>query len=127
MNIKLVRNSSSDKGVYGVITKDNIPLCVTLELPWKTNKRNVSCIPMGYYNVEKYSSSKYPNVWQIKGVNGRSSILIHIGNFLKDTQGCVLVGTSFGNGCINQSAKAIKKLRKELPDEFILEVYNQLF
>lgn len=66
--------------------------CDTLELPWKENKTNISCIPTGIYQVKKRYSKKYKNHLHITEVGGRSHILIHSGNYNTDTLGCVLVG-----------------------------------
>ena len=120
--VKLKRVASSEKGTFGVLHRNNVPICVTLELPWKNNKRNVSCIPAGTYNVIKYNSVKYPDVWQLMDVKDRSYILIHQGNYLEDTAGCILVGSAFSYGDINNSRLAMQKLRRSLPYEFTLEV-----
>ena len=122
IQVKLKRVNSGDKGTFGVLSKNNIPVCVTLELPWKNNKRNVSCIPVGKYNVIKYTSAKYPDVWQVMNVEDRSYILIHQGNYLEDTSGCILVGSAFSYGDINNSRLAMQKLRRSLPYEFTLEI-----
>ena len=91
--------------------------CKTLELPWKDNQKRVSCIPKGEYRVEPYSSAKYPAVYEIKDVPGRSYILIHAGNTYLDILGCVLVGSSFtdingdGEQDVIQSRDTLKKLK----------------
>ncbi|MEO1945369.1 MAG: DUF5675 family protein [Candidatus Thioglobus sp.] len=72
--------------------EEELYVCCTLEPTWADNKRNISCIPAGEYNVVKYSSEKYPEVYEVQDVPGRSKILIHAGNFYKDTKGCILVG-----------------------------------
>jgi len=69
--------------------------CVTLELPWRGNRRSVSCIPVGDYEVALRSSPKFKKHLHVSDVSGRSYILIHPGNFFSDTSGCILVGTSF--------------------------------
>lgn len=53
--------------------------CVTLELPWKDNKRNESCIPAGEYLVKLRYSEKYGNHLIVMGVKDRDYILIHAG------------------------------------------------
>ena len=60
--------------------------CKCLELPWVDNQQNVSCIPEGVYDCEKYSDSKHPNTFWVKNVLGRDGILIHIGNFANGTK-----------------------------------------
>jgi len=125
--VKLIRVVSTDKATFGNLIYKDIPLGVTLELPYKDNQTDISCIPMGTYEVEKYHSHKYPDVWKIKDVPGRTDILIHIGNYLKDTHGCVLVATSFNNDSISSSGVAFRKLRNILPDNFSLKVSNSLF
>lgn len=65
---------------------------VTLELPRNGNQRNVSCIPEGTYDVEGYYSQSRGACFWVKNVPGRDSILIHSGNYNKDTKGCILPG-----------------------------------
>lgn len=66
--------------------------CVTLELPYRDNERSISCIPPGNYTVEHRYSETYGNHFLVKGVENRSYILIHYGNYYTNTEGCILVG-----------------------------------
>lgn len=127
----LYRVCSSEKGSFGVLVFNSIPLCVTLELPNKGNRKNISCIPCGSYScVKGKSPSKNMQlngeVFKVLGVPGRDNILIHIGNYLTDTLGCILVGKYYNNNMISSSTEAMKKLLKELPDEFILEIHTTI-
>lgn len=130
MKISLMRVAESDKGTFGVLVIDEIPICVTCEDPWNENHSNISCIPMGTYEVQKFNGTKYKDVWQIMNVPNRSAILIHNGNTIKDTEGCVLVGESFSlNGpvpMVTNSVKTLEKLRDILPDEFSLRIMDAL-
>ncbi len=85
-----------DKGTRGVMVLDGQPFIVTLELPWRMNERSISCIPTGLYYCERYTSSRYKETFIILGVHDRDGILFHPGNFLKDTDGCICTGLSFG-------------------------------
>lgn len=70
-----------------------------MEPPWKDNKQNISCIPPGEYEfvfMPKSSSGRYRNCYHIKGVPGRSEILIHGGNTVANTRGCILPGKRIG-------------------------------
>jgi len=77
--------------------------CKTLELKNDSNKRGVSCIPEGTYNVIKTKSPSQGVCFSVKDVPNRSHILIHKGNYagsinpktgIPDIKGCILVGTS---------------------------------
>ncbi len=122
--IELKRIAENKDGTFGVLIKGGMPLCVTLEDKWVNNKRNVSCVPEGEYLVEKYSGTKYKDVWMIMNVPDRSAILIHAGNTHENTEGCVLCAKKYGKlggiGAILDSRNAIKMLRRELPDRFKL-------
>ena len=65
-------------------------LCHTIELPWRNNKRNISCIPEGEYQVETRFSKRFQHHLILKNVAGRSLILFHpANNALKDLEGCI--------------------------------------
>lgn len=101
--------------------------CKTLELPWKDNKRNESCIPVGAYLVKKVISPTFGECFEVTSVEERSAILIHAGNFKRDTRGCILPGESFkdidGDGLIDvvDSKVALARLKREC-DCFILKI-----
>ena len=93
----------------------------TLERPWINNAPNVSCIPEGKYQVEwleRSASGKYKRCWHVTGVEGRFGILIHAGNIVSHTTGCILVGsmhgTLGGRAAVLRSKPALNKLRREL-------------
>jgi hypothetical protein len=124
----------TDKETQGtfIIFDDNMEIfrCKCLELPWLNNQHNISCIPEGIYDVQKYSDSKHPNTFWVKNVSGRDGILIHIGNFANgtkiDTEGCLLPGIDFvdidGNGTLDITGPdiAMKALNYFLPNSFKL-------
>lgn len=107
----------------------------TLELPYKDNQTNISCIPEGRYIVKRYKSPKFSDCFKIydinkddggnyKEVNGRSDILIHTGNFIDETKGCILVGKGKQKGAfITDSKTALKILLDNIEneDELIIE------
>ena len=67
-------------------------LCKTLELPWKNNKRDESCIPIGIY---KCIYDPHIDKFLVLDVPDRDNIQIHVGNSLKDTTGCITVGKKY--------------------------------
>ena len=78
------------------------PFLVTLELPWRDNQHQISCIPEGDYVVKKvinritHGGMALPISFELSDVPNRAGILIHPGNTISDTRGCILVGLSFG-------------------------------
>ncbi len=101
-------------GTFGVLTINGEPFCVTLEPYWRSNQKNVSCIPEGMYICKKYTSPKYKETFEVTEVEGRSNILFHWGNTINDTQGCILPGTSYGNYKIYQSIPIFNKFIERL-------------
>lgn len=122
MQFALVRRSTSDAGTFGVFTGEGLELH-TAELPWRDNAVRMSCIPAGRYVCRPYSSRKFPDVYEVKDVPGRTAILIHAGNFAGDTarglrsdvQGCILLGLGRGEiegqPAVTSSRAALDKLR----------------
>lgn len=93
--MKLIRVAHSTEATYGVLVWGRIPFAVTLELPWRGNEPNNSCIPHGVYQCNRVQSPKFGDTFEVTNVPGRSHILFHKGNLWDDTQGCILVGESF--------------------------------
>jgi len=93
----LIRISDTKYGTFGVLVDSSmIPFALTLEPEWQFNKRDVSCIPTGMYTCLRKRSQKYNTVFEVKDVQDRTDILIHMGNVEEDTKGCILVGEEFG-------------------------------
>lgn len=127
--LKLLRVSNSDIVTQGVIVDDltGIPLCLTLEEPWRENKRSISCIPVGVYECEYGQNSKGKGVYHVKDVPGRDFVQIHIGNTTLDIEGCILVGCEFGKykdlQAVLSSTRAFEKLYGFAKQgKFILEI-----
>jgi len=125
------------KYTRGKLTVDNGFTCDTLELPWRNNASQVSCIPAGTYKVIPRTSPKYGNHLHVTGVNGRDLILIHWGNYAgsvnpktgtPDIKGCILVGYGYadldGDGLpeIVRSKDAFKALMLACPNGFELTI-----
>lgn len=67
----------------------------TLELSYRDNERRISCIPSGVYVVKPKFSYRFGKCFELLNVLGRDAILIHAGNFHKDTHGCILIGNGY--------------------------------
>lgn len=110
--------------------EDAVLVLKTLELPWKENQTDISCIPAGEYELKRRTSGQFAgranarwgHHWgvQIAGVEGRVNVLIHWGNYLRNTQGCVLTGLvaaqKGGEHVVWQSVAAYRKLYRALLD-----------
>lgn len=100
----------------------------TLELAFRNNMREISCIPTGKYSVEKRTSVKYGSHFHVLGVSGRTFILIHVGNYHINTKGCILVGSEHKylntdkNLDVANSLQTMKKLNTILPLNFDLVI-----
>lgn len=85
----------------GILLTEVGLLALTLELPWKDNQRNISCIPLGNYrcvmvkNRTTNGGMGIKTTFEVIAVPDRDGILFHIGNTVKDTEGCILLGKGF--------------------------------
>ena len=127
MKVILQREYEDEFGTHGNLSLNGEFLCYTLEEPWRGNMRRVSCVPSGDYECVKHNGS-FKNVWRLLDVPNRTAVLIHSGNTLADTEGCILVGMSFGEikgkPAVLQSQDALDMLRRKLPKEFTLQVID---
>ncbi|WP_440067724.1 DUF5675 family protein [Tenacibaculum discolor] len=97
-----------EEGTNGALFNSGKFLCHTIELPWNDNKRNISCIPEGVYEVEPRFSKRFKHHLILKDVKGRSFILFHPANdALKELQGCIAPVTylsGIGRGVYSRDA-----------------------
>jgi hypothetical protein len=102
----------------------------TLELPWKDNRRGVSCIPEGEYDVVKDGPTvRRPYIYfRVLNVPGRSGILWHPGTYTSHIKGCILPGERLlhidedGVLDVANTKITLKKLVDLLPDKFKLRI-----
>lgn len=109
--LRLLRIGQVSTHQAGVLLLDGKPLAFTLELPWAGNERRKSCIPTGDYTLSPYNSKKFGSVWLVEDVPGRTGILIHAGNTVSDTSGCILVGLQASLSALQRSKDALAALR----------------
>jgi len=115
-------------GIWTIFDDRDFPFweCRTLELPDKRNQKRISCIPEGIYTVVKRWSKTYGDHFHITDVEGRSYILVHNANFVRQLLGCIAVGLAHtdidGDGLrdVTRSKSTLKDLNRILPDTFQL-------
>ena len=123
--LSLIRTHHSDTQTIGkLFVKDEnekvLFECFTLELPWKNNLKQKSCIPPGYYKVRPRVSAKYGRHLHILDVPHRDFILIHEANFVHQLLGCIAVGQTLAD--INKDGNpdvTSSKLTKERLMQFM--------
>ena len=125
--VQLERDKIFDDAIFGVMIARG-ELFYTLELPWKDNKKNVSCIPEGDYPcVFRVRTPTHENVYEVCDVPDRSGVLIHVGNYPHDVKGCIALGLGRvfeGEGhMLRGSQKAVERLADYMGrKEFVLSI-----
>ena len=118
INLLIIRDTFTDESTIGELFVNGERFCDTLELPYRDNKRSVSCIPTGEYNVRlrypRESATRNYLHLLVQNVKDRSYILFHRGNSAKDTRGCILVGQGSQQDVVYNSTLAMDLLMKEI-------------
>src|SRR6476620_7785754 len=111
MELKIVREYFP-KGTNGELFLNGERLCYTIELPWKNNQHQVSCIPEGRYELKKRYTERFGNHLIFLNVPNRSYILLHAANdALKEIKGCIAsVTTLTGEGTGDKARDALRKV-----------------
>lgn len=139
MNLTLTRIDSGTERTRGMLDVGKMTFA-TMERPWEPNPdgpggmRRQSCVPKGTYRVIAHHSQNFPltyalvnpllGVWYQPGEIptgqkwGRSAILMHVGNRVRDIIGCIAVGKEHGDiagePAVLRSTIAMRELDKIL-------------
>jgi len=138
MIIDLIRFYNPDGlPTYGwVRSQDGIFICRSLELPWHNNVRKRSCIPGGRYEIMRRTRED-GTFWNrndapcflIRNVPDRDDILVHLGNYLRDTEGCIMFGETISHTfpAIWKSGHAMNRFAEylaPLPPPHTINIYQ---
>ena len=129
MHLNLLRYACGPVSTIGVLSINGRFGCHMLENPWKNNRRRISSIPTGTYRIglrteggwharglKKFGGQVHKGMLEIERVPGRTFILIHWGNRPKDTDGCILVGSTASEDFVGQSVKAYSVIYPQIAD-----------
>jgi len=112
------------------LERKNYPL-FTLEPPFLDNKKNESCIPTGTYGLVPHTSDHLGKCLLVQDVPNRTDILIHGGNVIADTTGCILVGTAIqkmyrkNESFLGDSLDALGILTNSIEKPIVLHISNK--
>ena len=102
--LTVVREASHDEGTFGIASFSD-KVWHSLELPWRGNQHEISCIPAGLYTaILFYSTTLQRSVYLLQNVLGRTGVEIHPANWAGDVNlgwhsdllGCLTLGHGIG-------------------------------
>ena len=119
-----VDNKPDGEGTFGVWKVDGEAFCVTLE-------PETPVIPSGKWRCKRtvYVGGGY-ETYEVTGIPNHTRVLIHKGNVVQDTRGCILIAESYGklknNRAVLNSGGTFEMLMQRMAgvNEFTLTVYN---
>ena len=119
----LVRDSVGSDCILGTLFV-GLEVFHVLERPWLDNESNISCIPAGDYVcnfMARSSSGKYKKVYWLQDVESRFGILIHNGNTVNHTKGCLIIGRKrgwlAGSRAVLNSKSSLRDLNEMIGDK----------
>jgi len=97
MKTVTITRTYQPKQTIGELSTDGFR-CKTIELTWKDNQQQISCIPEGEY-ICKFTKSNRLNIltYEITNVKNRSGVRIHSANFSHQLRGCIALGYAFAD------------------------------
>lgn len=112
MELKLIRETITEDSTIGKLFINGVFHCFTLEDKVRDVKiKNVTAIPKGRYEVIISYSNRFKQLMPLLlNVPNYEGVRIHWGNYSKDTEGCILVGSTKAVNFIGNSVAQYKKL-----------------
>jgi len=137
--VLLQRCLSDSKQTLGTLTTvfgEELFVCKVLELPWKWNQSNVSCVPAGPYECTWTRSNRLSTAaghdvftYELQNVPQRAGIRIHSANFYYSLLGCLALGDAHkdinadGELDVIHSGATVKKFNELMRGElFVLNI-----
>ena len=129
--MRLTRSEFNADGIIGTLTNEQgDQLAVTLEHAFDGRPK----LPAGHYHCQRgmhrLEHGEKFETFEVMGVPGHTGILFHIGNWNKDSDGCILLGrvvtASTEGRMITSSSLTFAYFMNELTDvdEFLLTVVD---
>lgn len=118
MNIILRRREYLQDGIFGDLLDENYAhVCVTLEHAYGPGPIYTPKLPNGVYTCARGTHKLHNGIpfetFEVMNVPGHDNILLHAGNYNKDSEGCVLLGQteiqSSGHEMITNSKVTFEK------------------
>lgn len=109
----LIRYESSSTGTHGYLIYEGVIFGHTLELPWRNNMEDISCIDGGEYSLSlHYRKDKHVWVVKLEDKNDRTLINIEIANEVSELKGCAALGKGLDPKTENilNSGEAVQQL-----------------
>lgn len=121
-DLKIKRFTEDPKApTLGVLMIVGVPRFITMEPP---REGEIVCIPKGEYSCIKTfgritsGGLRIEETLEVANVPERSGILFHVGNEIKDTHGCILIGDGFSSeNFILNSRKSFFRFIESLENE----------
>ena len=122
MELTLTRTSRQAECTTGVLYLGKERMAHTLEPRWRDLEKEQkvagqTAIPEGTYEICLEVSARFKRLMPyLMNVPGFTGILIHCGNTVADTEGCILVGKRSVNDRLSMSRSAFNKLFARLKE-----------
>lgn len=117
MNIHIHRTAKTANSTIGELLLGGNHFCYTLEPAVQPDTVKPRAIPLGTYDVTLRRSQRFDRIMpHVENVPDFLGVLIHWGNYPKDTVACLLVGYERMPDFVGQSQKAFDALFLKLSE-----------
>ena len=116
MKIEIKRDIKGNTYTAGKMYVDGRHFADTLEprtIDWSKEEKTLgkTAIPEGTYKVKmRYSTKFKTQMPYVQNVPHFDGIMLHVGNSVRDTRGCILIGTRTYPSVLTHSRNAVNRL-----------------